>query len=103
MGDFDLRASRPHAKAGQRVRPHLEEIEREFVVALFLRRLNTGAYDRDGSRCDSRQGGSFDEAGPMNRAVACPQDAEAEVRMLGGDRRVTDVLDPHGDGEGPPV
>src|ERR1700734_594063 len=88
MGDFDLRASRPHAKSCQRVPPLLEEIERELEIALVLRNMNRGAYDRDGSWRDSRQGGGLDEAGPMNRAVACPGGAEAEVRKLAANRNL---------------
>ena len=36
--------------------PLLEEIERELEIALVLRHMDTGAYDRDGSWRDSRQG-----------------------------------------------
>ena len=83
MGDFDLRPSGPHAKSCQRAPPLLEEIERELVIALVLRNMNTGAYDRDGSWRDRREGGGLDEVRSMNCAVACPEAAEAEVEAVG--------------------
>ena len=67
----------------------------ELEIAVVLGRLNPWPHDRDVSRRDRRQGRGLDEAGPMNRAVAGPETAEAEIRMLAADRSLPDVLDPH--------
>ena len=95
VGDFDLRASGPNAKSCQRVRPLLEEIEREFEISLVPRYVNTGAYDRDISWRDRQDGRGLDEAGPMNRAVAGPEAAETEVRKLAANRNLPNILNPH--------
>jgi hypothetical protein len=64
------------------VSPLLEEIEREFEIPLILRCIKTGSCDRDVSWRHRRQARGLDETGPVNRAVAGPETAEAEIRML---------------------
>jgi hypothetical protein len=77
------------------VRPLLEEIEGELEIALILRYMNTGVYDRDVSWRNRREGRGLDKPGSMNRAIAGPEAAEAEVRILGANRNLPDILDPH--------